>query len=391
MIGPMTMIGLSAANIRARACCGFVLLAGAALLAAPPLLAQEVDCAQLRDAIATASRGDGARATQFARAAQQQQAELTRTQAYADQIGCNGPQIPFFGDEPPPQCAAIQTRINRMTGNLAALQGQARQLGAGDPGRQADLTAQYNYYCRTEPASGGYNDGGPVEPGEIAVPDAGTQEPAPEDQKPQGGSQAICVRTCDGGYFPLTTQAANGSLDGLQTLCSALCPNTEAKLYTTTDTDNISSAVALDGSAYTALPAAFKFQKTLDKTCTCKPPGKTWSEALAQAEQLLGKAQSGDVTVTEKISADMARPIPVAASAPRKKGSKAPKAPLADTEATALGALGAQAPTAGTDSAGISSPGANRDRAVKEGEGTIKDVIGPDGVKRRVRIVGPTL
>ena len=60
---------------------------------------------------------------------------------------------------------------------------------------------------------------------------------------------------------------------------------------------------------------AFKFQKSFDPTCTCKPPNKSWVEALADAEKLLDRAASKDVTVTAKMSDEMARPVDCRADA----------------------------------------------------------------------------
>ena len=286
-----------------------VLVAG---VASAPAAAQGVDCESLRQQMAAASQSDPGREARFAQAIQQQQRELARTQAYGDQIGCGG--LNLFGA--PPQCDAIENRIARQQANLDSLQEQARLIRNGNPDQMADLAARYDAYCRTAP-----DDGATVYADPGLVDGNGNPNITGEDtaSRPQGGSKAICVRTCDGGYFPLGSSVRNDSLDGLQALCSAQCPNTEAKLYTTSDTDNIGNAVALDGSPYTALPAAFKFQKTHDAACTCKPPNQSWVQALAKAEEMLDKTGSHDVTVTEKMSQDMARPSQPAPPAPAPK------------------------------------------------------------------------
>ena len=41
---------------------------------------------------------------------------------------------------------------------------------------------------------------------------------------PHGGSLALCVRQCDGGFFPVSYAAQRHNLDELQDLCKALCP-----------------------------------------------------------------------------------------------------------------------------------------------------------------------
>jgi hypothetical protein len=51
----------------------------------------------------------------------------------------------------------------------------------------------------------------------------------------------------------------------------------------------------------------------------------------------------------------------------------------------------AQAPTASAESAGISPGTVRGGKSYGIGEGELRDVVGPDGVKRQVRVVGPTL
>ncbi|MDX7952224.1 DUF2865 domain-containing protein [Lichenihabitans sp. Uapishka_5] len=305
-----------------------VALVGAGLLGAGlvgPATAQGDDCESLRQQMAASMQSDPTREGRFARAIEQQRTELARTQAYGDQLGCGG--LNLFGA--PAQCDTIETRIARQQSNLDSLEQQAKQIRNGDPDRMNDLAARYDRFCRTAQDDGTtvYADPGLIDGnGNPAITDDGA------DKRPQGGAKAICVRTCDGGFFPLGTTVRNEALDSLQALCSAQCPNTEAKLYTTADTDNISNAVGLDGTPYTALPAAFKFQKVHEASCTCKPPNQTWVQALAKAEEMLDKTDAHDMVVTEKMSADMARPtqpVPPATKKParRKTSLDGPAAP----------------------------------------------------------------
>ena len=60
-------------------------------------------------------------------------------------------------------------------------------------------------------------------------------------------SWTICVRRCDGGFFPITYTARRVALDDLNALCKALCPNAEAELYTKGAWRDISTAVSING------------------------------------------------------------------------------------------------------------------------------------------------
>ena len=204
-------------------------------------------------------------------------------------------------------------------GNLGQLQQQAQAGGLENGERRRALTEQYNAFCRTNP------DGGAPTPADTpqilpADPDAPPPEdqPAAEPAAPPPQTKALCVRHCDGGFFPITDQATPDKLEGLGQLCKALCPNAEASLYTTAPSGGIETAVAADGTPYTALPAAFKYQKTYDATCSCKPPHQSWVQALAEAEKLLEPDKS-DVVVTEKMSASMSRPVAAPVSKARRE------------------------------------------------------------------------
>jgi hypothetical protein len=77
-----------------------------------------------------------------------------------------------------------------------------------------------------------------------------------------GGSQAYCVRTCDGRYFPIPG-AGNQSRAAS---CSSFCPASETKVVYG---GNIDNAVAENGKPYSELPNAFRYRNELVAGCTC--------------------------------------------------------------------------------------------------------------------------
>jgi hypothetical protein len=124
-----------------------------------------------------------------------------------------------------------------------------------------------------------------------------------------GGALAICVRQCDGGFFPVSYSARRANLEELDTLCKALCPNAEVALYTKSLWGELDSAVSRSGESYGDHPNALKFQKTRVPACGCKPPDKSWAEALADAERILASSNSKDVVVTEEQAEQLSRPL----------------------------------------------------------------------------------
>lgn len=76
------------------------------------------------------------------------------------------------------------------------------------------------------------------------------------------GSQAYCVRTCDGRYFPISS---NGNQSRAAS-CNSFCPASETKVVYGS---NIDGAVAEDGKSYSELPNAFRYRDELVAGCTC--------------------------------------------------------------------------------------------------------------------------
>ena len=77
-----------------------------------------------------------------------------------------------------------------------------------------------------------------------------------------GGSQAYCVRTCDGRYFPISSTAHQSRAAS----CNSFCPASETKVVYGRDIDN---AVTEDGKPYAELPNAFRYREELVAGCTC--------------------------------------------------------------------------------------------------------------------------
>ena len=79
---------------------------------------------------------------------------------------------------------------------------------------------------------------------------------------PAGPRQAFCVRTCDGGYFPVQAHAGLSAAEA----CRSFCPGCETQLFYGSAIDY---AVARDGSRYADLPNAFVYRKQRVADCNC--------------------------------------------------------------------------------------------------------------------------
>ncbi len=365
------ILGLTTLHRRRAALAALLLAASLEVGAAR---AESAYCTDLRAQIARA--GQEGMAARYRAAATKQRAEYGKLAARARQLGCDRQQFLFFGDPPPAQCEGLNARLGSLQGSIAAY-----EQGANDDSQRQALMARYEVQCRAQPAARGGEPHsffeelfGVTAPdqttglrGENAPPQEGEAVDPGDDGEaahPQGGPMAICVRSCDGGFFPITYTARRAQLEELNTLCKAMCPGAEAKLYTQSQWKGLDSAVSVDGEPYADLPNAHKFETSYDRTCGCKPPDQSWTEALAEAERILAETNRKDQVLTTEQAEKLSRPILPGDPRARKPAGSTPAAsppPLAEGSVT----------TGGQD--------------------VFREVVGPDGVKRRIRVVAPTL
>jgi hypothetical protein len=103
---------------------------------------------------------------------------------------------------------------------------------------------------------------------------------------------AVCVRLCDGFFFPSATSS------GGDEACAAQCPDAPTVRYTEpAGSDRIEDAVSTRGALYSALPVANRYQIKLDNTCSChRSPIRGYSDLLLNDPTL----QKGDVVTTAR-------------------------------------------------------------------------------------------
>ena len=203
--------------------------------------------------------------------------EIGRLEAYFRGLNCEGGKFLFF-DTRPPQCGAVEQRIRA----LKATYGGAVIDDSG--ARKRELQGLVAAAC---PARETYAASG--------------------ESYAKGGPQVVCVRTCDGGFFPMRNLPDGRG--GADEMCQALCPGTEAQAYSMPYGDDaLKHAASVKGSrAYPNLANAFKFRKEFVPNCSCKPDGKTWAQSLVKAESMLVR-HKGDIFVTPMQAEALSRP-----------------------------------------------------------------------------------
>src|SRR5580693_2760521 len=333
-------------------------------------------CPRLEAQLATIDRGGGtgdpARDEQIRRyqdAASKQQAELDRVTSQAKRMGCDSSGFFSLFNGQSAQCGPVNNQIQQMRANLDQITTSLERLRGGGLGgpdrdnqRRSVLLALAQNNCGPQYANALQNSGNFLSnlfgnnnnPGPVPSTDMGPQS---------GTYRTVCVRSCDGAFFPISFATVPARFPDDEKTCKALCPAAEATLFAYRNPgEDMNQAVSVGGQPYSALPNAFRFRQEFNPSCACKAPGQTWSDALKSIDDKAAAEQQGDIIVTEESAKKMSRaPTPKAAPATAKKGAAPP--------ATA----GAPAPDA--------SPPA---------EAPATASTGAAGDNKQIRTVGPT-
>lgn len=154
--------------------------------------------------------------------------------------------------------AAIKAARSR----LAACQGNA----SAAPGWGSDRQRE-----RSQPAA-------PAPPRTANTPRQRQRGEAPGTQsvtvpRRSGTYRTLCVRPCDGYYFPISFSTTRKHLETDRELCRKLCPAADAELYYhSVRYEGPMQMRSLEGQPYAELENAFSYRTALDKSCTCGAP-----------------------------------------------------------------------------------------------------------------------
>jgi hypothetical protein len=98
-----------------------------------------------------------------------------------------------------------------------------------------------------------------------------------------GTYRTLCVRTCDGFYFPISDGVRRERLYADSRSCMQRCDGEARLYYYPTDRGSVETMVDLSGRRYADLPTAFRYRKALVEGCACKPA--PWSAEAAVRHQ----------------------------------------------------------------------------------------------------------
>jgi hypothetical protein len=298
-------------------------------------------CVRLEGQLAAFDQGTAnpARADQIKRsedAIAKQQADLDRAVGQAHKAGCAGQGFFALFSALSPQCGPITSQIQQMRGNLDRMMSDFEQLKSGSydqEGQRRALVGQLaQNNCGAQYTAAANSAGGPQGFFDALFGGGTILNPA-GDGAPSGTYHTVCVRTCDGYYFPVSYSTVPSRFADDANICQRQCPASEVSLYTFRNPgESMDQAVSANGQLYTALPNAYRYRKELSGSCSCRRPGQSWADALKNADNST-TLESGDIVVTDQ----NAKALSQAPKQPGKPGAAAGVTPRATSDTSDSG------------------------------------------------------
>lgn len=262
-----------------------VMLAGLAVPGAA--LASDI-CDRLRFDLAGLSTRESpaAEGLKYARAINDQKASLRELNVALREKGCSSGSILTVGGDTDAACSDLEEKQARMRRNLSILESKRITLLSTAEDQARDRRRIHDeldaYDCNTAPqlvstpgetdeplvqdAPGGMeiirapdSDEGPASHGFVDLGGAGAN----------GGLVTLCVRTCDGAYFPISSRASSVNFRRDAQVCSMMCPGNDTELfYHSIASESTEMRSAVSGEAYAGQSYAWRF-RTQPKSAQC--------------------------------------------------------------------------------------------------------------------------
>ncbi|MBW3098050.1 DUF2865 domain-containing protein [Pseudohoeflea coraliihabitans] len=332
------------------------LLAIAAAPGSPALARTSAHCAQLADKLAAVSELGGnaqadARYRRYAEAVRRQENALRQLEQDRRASGCGTGSLLIVGGPQAATCRRLEATDRKMQANLRALERKRdsydransaivrRRIetamlasdcglpGASEPPREVTASIsgevenrpRIDAEPRTQPGTN--SNIIDMQNGARFLDDSGGQMASTrgsdstlrlriERRSPYGGNlRTLCVRTCDGYYFPISSAATSMDFARDARACQMMCPGTPTELYfhSVRGQDSEDMVSVATHRPYTDLPAAFRYRDTKAAPvagCSCNM--KAFHNEMQRREAL----------ITGQDRSETASRVPVPASRP---------------------------------------------------------------------------
>ncbi|MBR0555261.1 DUF2865 domain-containing protein [Ciceribacter sp. L1K23] len=259
-------------------------------------------CDRLRMKLANTPESEATTAEirSYSSAIARQNLEIRKTIQDRKRLGCTSGSITVVSE--PSGCDVLNDALDRMENNKRILtskrEGLERSVGQ-QAARNRVLAAMRTNGCGDGPAadlaSAVVEDDAMI--GELRIPDEGLDTDggwtlSPSDRV--GTLRTLCVRTCDGAFFPISSNATPLSFRRDAAMCQQMCPGTETELYyhSIMKQESAEMVSATTGRPYREMPGAFAYlgrASTKDPSCSCNL--SAYYDRARQSQPSLGREE----------------------------------------------------------------------------------------------------
>ena len=246
------------------------------------------------------SRGNrpSAGAQKWQTAKSQQQKALSAAERDFGYLGCN--------NNASPQCQALSGKVQRMRSNLRAIDRQLAKAGGGSSGNQKRIRQvqaalkRQNCGAAANPRNAAAKPNSEDAPRSLLARLFNPQQTNAQTQSqdavqttkkrakssgkrriPSGGTfRTLCVRTCDGYFFPVSFATGKRQFANDAARCNEICPASETELYVYKNPGgDRSNMMSLAGDLYSEQPFADRYKSEFVEGCSCRLTGTAKSRS----------------------------------------------------------------------------------------------------------------
>lgn len=226
------------------------------------------------------------------------------------------------------QCQGLAQSINQGRAQVQQLQAMVQE-GRTLVQNHATLSQDYQRYNCSAQQSGvtfGSQGRGSLLDGMFGggQPNVFMEEPYQQPWSVQQTRRTVCVRTCDGFYWPISFSTTDDYVaqDAIQ--CHEMCPGTEVALFSYRNPgEEPEDMIALSGTPYRSMPYAFRFRTEIDTSCSCRSREPSSTMTLAESPETPSSftsleqpvAASAEPSPGEIVNVPLPRPRPGSESA----------------------------------------------------------------------------
>ncbi|XUY28180.1 DUF2865 domain-containing protein [Agrobacterium sp. rho-8.1] len=303
------------------------------LFAAPVSVQANDICNDLRAQLNQPTRimGNTAEVRRYASALAQQNIIIRRIRNDMRGYGCSSGSVIVYGNPNAQLCGEIGDALAQAEAERAMIAEDrdrmlaAQQADNAQNSRENIMAALYENGCFDEqPPSIASTD--PSQDPDMrhsgdpfSQPDDSDYAPSP-DMPMQGGLRTLCVRTCDGAFFPISSDATPLDFRDQAAQCQRMCPGTQTELfYHALEGQESSDMVsAKTGQPYASMPTAFAYRNNPSSSrapsCSCNMAAyqdqmkKQDEQAKAPQSTALQNGSSSITTITSPKSDATTKP-----------------------------------------------------------------------------------